>query len=148
MVPYLHIKLQQSDGPTTTPMDVIHMRASEMYLIEAEALAHDKKNTDAQDVLFTLASERDAEYAKSTNLDQALVDEILVQRRIELFLEGHRWFDMLRNDEALDLTDSGANPDLYLEGFKQAKPSVNPKWVFYIPQREIDANSNIVQNKY
>ncbi len=148
MVPYLHIKLQQSDGPTTTPMDVIHMRASEMYLIEAEAMARDKKNTEAQDALFPLASARDEGYAKSTNTDQALVDEILVQRRIELFLEGHRWFDMLRNDEALDLTGSGASPDLYLDGFKQDKPSVNPKWMFLIPQREIDANSNIVQNKY
>lgn len=148
MIPYMHIKLQQSDGPTITPMDVIHMRAAEMYLIEAEALARDNKNTDAQDVLFALVSERDAGYAKSTNTGKALVDEILVHRRIELFLERHRWFDMLRNDEALDLTGSGADPDLYLDGFKQDKPSVNPKWVFLVPQREIDANSNVVQNKY
>jgi hypothetical protein len=147
MIPYMHIKLQQSDGPTTTPMDVIHMRAAEMYLIEAEALARDNKNTEAQDVLFALVSVRDEGYVKSTNTGQALVDEILVHRRIELFLEGHRWFDMLRNDEALDLTGSGADPDLYLEGYKQAKPSVNPKWIFMIPQREINANSNIVQNK-
>ncbi len=148
MLPYMHIKLQQSDGPTTSPMDVIHMRAAEMYLIEAEALARQNKNAEAQNVLFTLASARDAGYTKSTNTGQALVDEILVQRRIELFLEGHRWFDMLRNDEALDLTGSGADPDLYLDGFKQDKPSVNPKWIFMIPQREIDANTNIVQNKY
>ena len=39
LVPYMHIKMLQSDGSTTSPMDVIHMRASEMYLIEAEALA-------------------------------------------------------------------------------------------------------------
>jgi hypothetical protein len=148
MIPYMHIKLLQSDGPTTSPMDVIHMRASEMYLIEAEALARQNLNTDAQDVLFTLVSARDDGYIKSINTGQALVDEILVQRRIELFLEGHRWFDMLRNDEELDLTGSGANPDLYLDGFKQAKPSVNPKWVFLIPQREINANSNIVQNQH
>ena len=146
MVPYLHIKLLQSDGPTTSPMDVIHMRASEMFLIEAEALARDNKNAEAQDVLFTLVSARDAGYAKSNNTGQVLVNEILIQRRIELFLEGHRWFDMLRNDEALDLTGSGADPDLYLDGFKQDKPSVNSKWIFIIPQREIDANSNIVQN--
>jgi hypothetical protein len=148
MLPYLHIKLLQSDGPTTSPMDVIHMRAAEMYLTEAEALARDNKNTEAQDVLFALVSARDEGYAKSTNTGQALIAEILVQRRVELFLEGHRWFDMLRNDEALDLTGSGADADLYLDGYKQAKPSANPKWLFMIPQREIDANSNIVQNKY
>jgi hypothetical protein len=55
---------------------------------------------------------------------------------------------MLRNDEELDLEGSGADPDLYLDGYKQARPSVNPKWVFLIPQREIDANSNIVQNQH
>ncbi len=148
MIPYMHIKLQQSDGPTITPMDVIHMRAAEMYLIEAEALARQSKNTEAQDVLYALVSTRDSGYAKSTNTGQALVDEILVQRRFELFLEGHRWFDMLRNDEALDLTGSGADQTLYLEGYKQAKPSANPKWVFLIPQREIDANSLIEQNKH
>lgn len=146
MVPYLHIKLLQSDGPTISPMDVLHMRASEMYLIEAEAFARQGKNTEAQDVLYALVSARDAGYAKSTNTGQALVDEILVQRRIELFLEGHRRFDMLRNDEELDLTNSGANPDLYLDGMKQAKPSVNDDWLFQIPQREIDANPNMVQN--
>ena len=148
MVPYLHIKLQQSDGATITPMDVILMRAAEMYLVEAEAQARQNKNTEAQNTLFALVSERDPGYAKSTNTGQALVDEILVQRRIELFLEGHRWFDMLRNDEVLDLAGTGADPDLYLDGYYQDKPSVNPKWLFLIPQREIDANSNIVQNQY
>jgi hypothetical protein len=148
MVPYMHIKMSQADGPTISPMDVILMRASEMYLIEAEALARQNKNTEAQNVLYTLVSERDSGYEKSTKTGQDLVDEILVQRRIELFFEGHRWFDMLRNDEELDLEGSGADPDLYLDGYKQARPSVNPKWVFLIPQREIDANSNIVQNQH
>ena len=148
LVPYMHIKLGQSNGPTIDPMDVIHMRASEMYLIEAEALARQNKNTEAQDVLYALVSERDSGYEKSTKTGQDLVDEILVQRRIELFFEGHRWFDMLRNDEELDLEGSGANPDLYLDGYKQVRPSVNPKWVFLIPQREIDANPNIEQNQH
>lgn len=148
MVPYMHIKLSQSDGPTISPMDVIHMRAAEMYLIEAEALARQGQDASAQSVLFELVSARDEGYVQSTNTGQALVDEILLQRRIELFLEGHRRFDMLRNDEALDLTGSGADPDLYLDGFQQAKPSVNGKWLFLIPQRELDANANMVQNQY
>lgn len=146
MVPYMHIKLSQSDGPTITPMDMVQMRVSEMYLIEAEAFARQSKNTEAQDVLFMLASERDDAYAKSTNTGEALVNEILVQRRIELFMEGHRWFDMLRNDEVLDRTGSGADADLYIDGYSQAKPSANPKWVFLIPQRELDANPNMEQN--
>jgi len=149
LIPYMHIKMVQSDGPTTSPMDVIHMRASEMYLIEAEALARlGTQNAAAQDVLYELVSERDNAYLKSTNTGAALVAEILLQRRIELFLEGFRWFDMLRNDEALDLAGTGADPNLYLAGMSQAKPSVNPKWAFLIPQREINANPLVLQNEY
>ncbi|MGM0531797.1 MAG: RagB/SusD family nutrient uptake outer membrane protein, partial [Bacteroidota bacterium] len=110
MVPYIHIKMVQDDGPTITPYDVIHMRASEMYLIEAEALARDNKDAEAQNVLYELVSERDSDYVQSTNTGQALIDEILLQRRIELFFEGFRWFDMLRNDEVLDLEGTGADP--------------------------------------
>ena len=147
MVPYMHIKLLQSNGPTIDPMDVIHMRAAEMYLIEAEALARTgTQDAQAQSVLFDLVSERDAGYVMSTNTGQDLIDEILLQRRIELFFEGFRWFDMLRNDEVLDLAGTGADPDLYLTGMYQDRPSVNPRWVFLIPQREIDANPNIEQN--
>lgn len=148
MVPYMHIKLRQSNGPTIDPMDVIHMRVSEMYLIEAEALARQGGANEAlaQDVLFELVSERDEAYVKSTNTGQALVNEILLQRRIELFFEGFRWFDMLRNDEVLDLAGTGADPDLYIDGMYQDRPSVNPKWVFLIPQSEINANPKVIQN--
>ena len=148
MVPYLHIKLYQDNGPTIDPRDVIHMRAAEMYLIEAEALARQSQYGPAANVLFELVSERDDGYVLSTNTGQALIDEILLQRRIELFIEGFRWFDMLRNDEELDLAGTGADPDLYLDGMYQERPSLNPRWVFLIPQREIDANPNIIQNEY
>jgi len=148
LVPYMHIKLFQDNGPTIDPRDVVHMRAAEMYLIEAEALARQSQNGPAASVLFDLVSERDAAYVLSTNTGAALINEILLQRRIELFFEGFRWFDMLRNDEVLDMTGSGADPDLYLDGMYQDRPSANPRWVFLIPQREIDANINIIQNLY
>lgn len=150
MVPYMHIKLYQDNGPTIDPRDVLHMRAGEMYLIEAEGLARQGGANEAlaQAVLFDLVSARDEAYVQSTNTGQALIDEILLQRRIELFIEGHRGFDMLRNDEVLDRTGTGADPDLYLDGFYQDRPSVNDSWIFKIPQREIDANPKIVQNDY
>jgi hypothetical protein len=148
MVPYMHIKLRQSNGPTIDPMDVIHMRSSEMYLIEAEALARlgGANEALARTRLFDLVSERDDAYVLSTNTGQALINEILLQRRIELFFEGFRWFDMLRNDEVLDMAGTGADPNLYVAGMYQDRPSVNNRWVFLIPQREINANPNIVQN--
>ena len=148
MVPYMHIKLYQDNGSNIEPRDVLHMRAAEMYLIEAEALARQGQDAAAAAVPYELVSERDEAYTLSTNTGQALLDEILLQRRFELFLEGHRWFDMLRNDEELDRTGTGADPDLYVAGMYQARPSLNDSWLFKIPQREIDANPNLVQNEY
>ncbi len=152
LVPYMHHKLYQDNGPTIDPRDVLLMRAAEMYLIEAEALARQGGAANealAQAALFTLVSARDEAYVLSTNTGQALIDEILLQRRIELFMEGHRWFDMLRNDEVLDLTvGTGADPNLYLTGMYQDRPSVNPMWLFLIPQSEINANPKMVQNQY
>ncbi len=144
--PYMCAKFLNENGATIEPEDVLYMRASEMYLIEAEALAKSGNDAGAATILFELVSCRDAAYVKSTNTGQALVDEILLQRRIELFGEGHRWLDMLRNDEALDLTGSGADPSFMLKGFKQDKPSVNDNWLYQIPLDEMNANPLMVRN--
>ena len=53
---------------------------------------------------------------------------------------------MLRWDEELDRTDTGARASLYQKGFQQSKPSENVNWLWQIPQREMDANDNMVQN--
>ena len=92
---------------TTTPTsssfmgDPVYMRAGEMYLIEAEAKAK-LNDATAQDVLFTLVSNRDPGYVKSTKTGQALVDEIILQRRMELWGEGFRFFDLKRLNLALN----------------------------------------------
>ena len=145
--PYQVAKFLNQNAATIEPEDILYMRVAEMYLIEAEALAKQGgKDAEAAAVLFELVSARDNAYTLSVNTGTALQAEILLQRRIELFGEGHRWLDMLRNDEALDLTGSHADPSYYLDGYKQDKPSVNNAWIFKIPQDEINANPNMVQN--
>jgi starch-binding outer membrane protein, SusD/RagB family len=68
----------------------------------------------------------------------ALYEEILTQRRIELAFEGHRWFDLKRlgRDVIKEGTVSGA----------VNVPFTDPRILPAIPQREIDANPNLVQN--
>lgn len=144
--PYQSAKFLNKNGGSTDPDDVLYMRVSEMYLIEAEALAQSGQDGAAADVLYELVSERDNAYTLSANTGEALLDEIKIQRRIELWGEGHRWMDMLRWDEELDRTDTGADASLYQKGFQQAKPSVNDNWLWQIPQAEMDANPKMVQN--
>ncbi len=147
---YMSVKFLNKDGGTINPDDVFYMRSSEMYLIEAEALAMQTgKDVEAQTVINELVTARtrtgETPALISTTGD-VLVQDILTQRRVELWGEGHRWLDMLRLDLALDLTDSGASSTLYQKGFSQAKPSVNNNWLYQIPQEEVDANPKMVKN--
>jgi hypothetical protein len=150
--PYMTVKFLQQNPGTIDPDDVIYMRSSEMVLIEAEAKAMQNDIAGAQNALAILGEARDSAFDKTSfGTKQALMDEIKFQRRVELWGEGFSFHDQIRWDEGLDETGTGAAEVLYQDGFHQDRPSVNPKWVWKIPQAEIDANPNISeadQNKY
>lgn len=125
-------------GNSDSRGDLVHMRASEMYLTEAEAKARLGQDQDAADVLFEMVTVRDPEYVKSTKTGQALIDEILFQRRIELWGEGFRFLDLKRLNLPLDRT--GANHNESLTGGIMTVPAGDIKWEWLIPQSELDAN--------
>ncbi|HTM97593.1 MAG TPA: RagB/SusD family nutrient uptake outer membrane protein [Pedobacter sp.] len=126
--------------------DVVNMRVAEMFLIEAESRArlglagNASETTNAQNVLFTLAKNRDASYVLSTNTGTALIDEIMIQRRVELWGEGFRFFDLKRLNLPVDRT--GGNHTIALSGVLTV-PAGGPEWQWAIPQAEIDANPAI-----
>ncbi|QSW87543.1 RagB/SusD family nutrient uptake outer membrane protein [Flavobacterium endoglycinae] len=125
--------------------DVPYMRAAEMFLIEAEAKAR-MGSADAANVLYEFEITRNPSYTLSTNTGQALVDEILMQRRIELWGEGFRFFDLKRTNSPLDRT--GANHD---SGIVNGVLNVDPtdkRWQWLIPKDEINANPLIKQNEF
>lgn len=145
--PYMHVKLRQSIPGGIEPDDIIYMRASEMYLIEAEAKAMMNDIDGAQDALRPLGEERDSAYDVTAFDTQAsFMEHIKFQRGIELWGEGFLFQDKIRWDDPIDHAangGSGASQVLYQEGFSQERPSVNPAWVFKIPQRELDTNPNL-----
>jgi len=131
-----------AEGTDDSRMDVPYMRVSEMYLIEAEAKAR-MGDASAANVLFNYAIVRDPSYMLSTNTGTALVDEILLQRRWELWGEGFRWYDLKRMD--LPLNRNGANhiPSLAVE---LDIPAGDDRWQWLIPQDAINANPLLKQN--
>jgi hypothetical protein len=68
----------------------------------------------------------------------ALYEEILTQRRIEFAFEGHRWFDLKRLGR--DVIKAGT-----VAGAVDV-PFTDVRILPAIPQRELDANPNLVQN--
>ncbi len=129
--------------------DFSRIRASEMYLIEAEAEARMGNDGPAQTALLAIQSRADATVTEVTATGQALLDEILKERRKELVLEGHRFFDIKRldidldrtasaNDQWSDFTDTGEENEYIIP-----KNSVSKRFCLPIPQLEIDANTEL-----
>jgi starch-binding outer membrane protein, SusD/RagB family len=120
--------------------DVPLMRASEMYLIEAEAHAQSGNSAAAARALYELAKKRDGAYTLSIKTGKALLDEIELQRRIELWGEGFRFYDLKRLNKDLD-----RNRHKFLPTYQKPVPKGDVKWQFAIPQPEIDATGGIIK---
>ncbi|WP_411275297.1 RagB/SusD family nutrient uptake outer membrane protein [Daejeonella sp.] len=125
--------------------DVPLMRSSEMFLTLAEAYAKTGSDVNARNALFTLVKMRDPNAVISTNNGQALTEEILLDRRVELWGEGFRWLDLKRLNLPLDRTPA-AFPNfepLTMSGTVSI-PAGDVKWQFLIPRAEIEANKSLV----
>jgi hypothetical protein len=144
LAPYMNRKFlaggTSMDVAAASVGDVNYIRVAELYLIEAEALARQGKTAEAQDVLFLIANNRDPKYIKSTKTGTTLIDEILVQRRIELWGEGYRFLDLKRLNAKMDRNGSNHNPALAV--IMSVAPGDN-MWQFLIPKAELDANPAI-----
>ena len=144
--PYMHYKMKNASPATIDPDDIILMRSSEMYLIEAEAEAMQGNVGAAQTALQALGGSRDTAFdATAFATTTALMDQIKFQWYVEMYGEGFGYENHIRWDDPIDLTNSGADPTYYNNGFQQAAPSVNDEWIWKIPQDEIDANPNLTE---
>jgi hypothetical protein len=142
--PYMSRKFKTRELPTIG--DVPYIRLAEMYLILAEAYANTAgKEADAKAALFTLAVNRDPSYTLSANTGAALLDEILVQRRVEFWGEGFRFFDLKRLNQPLDRTVVPNYVSASVGGVMQI-PAGDNRWQFAIPIAELQANPNSTQN--
>jgi hypothetical protein len=143
-IPYQSKKFLAFDNATSIG-DVPYMRAAEMYLIEAEARARQGgRDVDARQALFTLVKNRNSAYVLSTNSGQALIDEIMFHRRVELWGEGFRWMDLKRTNSPLNRNLApNTNPTISLQ---MSVPAGDKLWQWLFHQDEINTNAALVQN--
>jgi len=121
-------------GPMLAEDDVV-MRLAEQYLIRAEANAALGKTSESAADLNVLRRRAGLRDLPSDMTKEQLVLQVEKERRAELFVEGHRWFDIVRTGRANAV-------------FGAAKPATwKPHAVLLpIPQAEMDLNQNLVQN--
>jgi hypothetical protein len=118
--------------------DLVYMRSDEFYLLNAEAKARLGQDANALQALSTFLTPRITDVSYLTGLSgQALVNEIYLQTRIELWGEGKSYFAMKRNKATIT---RGVN-HLFDAGNSFAYN--DPKLTFVIPQAEVLNNPNL-----
>lgn len=148
---------------STTMGDLIFMRGEDMLLIAAEAECHLGNFTKARELVKQLMYKRMPEAtadailaartdASSYNSDThaasvTLMDEILFQRRVELWCETGRLFDIKRLKLGFTRTYLGTNhpEDARLGAHNTGPGSV--EFMFLIPQYEFDGNTEMDPNR-
>lgn len=140
IAPYASFKFHTNNGEkinytvanvTSIPM----MRVEEMYLTEAEATAHYDTGT-ARTLLQSFMGNRDSAYDISQAGD--LVDEILFQKRIELWGEGIVFYDMKRLNVGMQNGKSGTNAPSMAKISTEGRA---PWWNCVIPLAAIQRNT-------
>lgn len=121
--------------------DLYDLRAAEMYLVEAEALARQGNTQKAIEVLNSLQSARGA-VITTTASQTELIDAILLERRKEFWGEGLDLFDLLRLEKPLVRTTA--------QGHYQniSIPARSNKMIMMIPEKEVINNEHMVQNPH
>ncbi len=115
-------------------------RTGEMYLIRAEARQNTSQDALALADLNTLRAARINGFIAGTETGAALTAAIQLERSKELFMEGHRWFDLKRTNRNIN---RGA---ITAPTTQSTLVQTRREWVWPIPQGEIDANPNMKQN--
>lgn len=130
-------KFRSSDNAFTG--DYVYIRSAEMLLIQAEAEAQLGASGDAQNTLFRLQLQRDPNAVKSTATGTALINEILLERRKELYGEcATEYYDLRRYGKPMVRDGNQPNPT----NFFTIQPD-DKRWLHQIPRAEMDANNNI-----
>lgn len=125
--------------------DIILMRLADILLLKAEALVELNRSPEAIDIVNAIR-ERAGFGISSLNRDMSQSNARLAvenERQLELYMEGQRWYDLVRNDRMLDVMrkhkdQNGKLLFADLESFRY-------KWP--IPQSEMDKNIRLTQNE-
>lgn len=139
---YMQFKVSSTTQPGVGHLN--NFRSAEMYLIEAEANYFLKNEKAAQASLNALTKDsgRDKEY-NCTATGTALLDEIKLYRKIELFGEGFNWFDLKRWGDTLNRTSTEKGGNYITALAVSYGPQERNNWTWVIPSRETDYNKLI-----
>ena len=116
------------------------MRVEEMYFIEAEAAAHQNPTQGKTLLVNFMRAYRDANYSTTASTKDAVVEEIVFQKRVELWGEGQTFYDIKRLNYSVKRAYTGTN-------FKEtARYNTNgrPAWMNFCIVRNEGNNNDVL----
>ncbi|MDR1258610.1 MAG: RagB/SusD family nutrient uptake outer membrane protein [Tannerellaceae bacterium] len=125
---------------------IIKLRYSDILLLKAEALIQKGDYNGAAQIINQTRRRAglSALPGSAASGREAILDAYLKERRLELALEGQRWFDLVRLDKVEEVMNAVYAKD---EGRPaQVYPFTGLSYILPIPQDVIDQNPNLVQN--
>lgn len=128
----------------TNPQDnnICVIRLSEVYLNASEAALKLNKSQESLTYLNAIVTRANPE--KTIDEKDLSLERILIERRKELVGEGQAFFDYLRNGKEIIRKGGWHLPTIPLDA-AIIKPT-DKRIILPIPQAEMDANPNMVQN--
>ena len=114
------------------------VRLAEMYMIRAEARFRTGNETGAQEDVNAIRQRANPAAEPVTATGDALLQEIINEKRVELMYEGHRLWDLMRWN--MDIVRDDCTSPICTINYP------NDRVILPIPQEEIFANPNMSQN--
>lgn len=144
---YYMNKYNWQDGIANLSSPIVS-RLAEMYLIRAEVNAKLGNNQLAIDDVNLIRQRAGLSGAALYTVDDlkghtSVLNVVLEEKRLEFFIEGHRCFDLFRNNLPMVRNYVGWHGTDHLN-FRVEPTSL--RVVQFLPEREIVANPNLIQN--
>ncbi len=144
---YVSLKFRPGSGELTDPnvacaVSYPLMRVEEMWFIEAEAKAHLNAAEGKTAIENFMHTYRYPEYSAQASSDEALIREIVFQKRIELWGEGQAFYDVKRLNLSVTRWYKGTN---FIVASSTFNTVGRPAWMnFCIVNQEVDNNAALV----
>lgn len=129
---------------------IIKMRLAEIYLMHAEADVNLNKLSEAASYVNKVRERAKlADLPSSASASkESMLNAVLKERRLELAFEGFRWFDLIRNDRAVECVNNfGNKTSEYYDSEKAYVKNINENGLLMaVPQTQLENNPNLTQN--
>lgn len=133
-----------SDDPNTGAATAYPiMRVEEMYFIEAEAAAHQDANKGKQLLEEFMKKYRNPSYTCKATSQADIIEEIVFQKRVELFGEGQTFFDIKRLNYSVTRGYAGTN----WRDVQRFNTNGRPAWMNYCIVKT-EGNNNKAVTEY